>query len=789
MKSNSRRYVIPQMQDMSQPPLQGAPPPQPPQDFNLSQIPQNYQSTPTMAPAPQPQLSGQAYSQNLPPRNEIQFPWANPKLLNPDVPPGCTQFPTYLRSVTSIYPSSKEVADQCKIPFGLVISPAFVQNCPVIDCKDSTVPRCSNCSAYLCPQVQVINNVEWKCPICNRLNKINGNDQNAQNSFSYGVQPSFNFNSENNLNNRMELKCPVYDIIAPMPAYANIDGGPCFLFIFDLSPLAYQLGFTQQFLATVKASIDAIPTNARVGIMTMSHNITVFDLMNAGEFVISDLFDPAIPASQQSVFPRLESCKENFVSAIDNLIERVPSPSTLGHCFGSVLVAIEKLMHNIGGIAVVGYIGLPRHGPYPLNKRDTNDENELNLLRLPNDGSGKVFRDYAFKLNRASVSVHIFTAGPEFVDLSTTAVPAGLTCGECHYYRNFDGLARQKMHADIYRTLTNSYCWDACLRLRATPGIKLVRPHTNCTLRNNELISFPVIASEDAIAFELSIENPSSSSSNSASTNMSLQVNNCIFQLAFVYTNNDGIRMIRVFTVETPRSKDIREVCRSIDEATLTTMMTRRAGTALLSVGPIPGLEQTRKEINAMLMQGSNSVNIASFSSMYHLMHSLVSNPTFRARHAEGVDGRMSSVIRLRAISVTDLLLYLYPRMFSVDSGEVLPLTGESFGKGTVFLFHTVDRIFIWVGGGASQEFINGAFGVSDIASLPSELPQLQTPENAKVMAIVQSCWELSSRYLPVEVIGQGGAREYVFADILVDDSTVSGTNLKQFLQALSLNM
>ena len=167
---------------------------------------------------------------------------------------------------------------------------------------------------------------------------------------------------------------------------------------------------------------------------------------------------------------------------------------------------------------------------------------------------------------------------------------------------------------------------------------------------------------------------------------------------------------------------------------------------------------------------------------MFHLMHSMMFCTALRAAgHRLGADGRMAEIIRLRAMGVVDLMLYLYPRMFAVDADEQctpLPLVQQSFAEGCCFLVHTLDNIFIWVSIGASKEFLANAFGVAAIEELPKEVPKLETAENRRLNELINECWKLSAHYLPVEVIPQGDQREEVFGEILRDEEVGEGPQL-----------
>jgi len=681
------------------------------------------------------------------------FPWGNPKMLSPDYPPNMIPFPPYFRSVSSVFPSTKDAAAACKIPFGLVVTPGLVSNAPLIDCSNSIVPRCTSCQAYLCPQCKVSGDGRsWICAICHKPNPI---QNNPYDSVPFSSKP--------------EMQNPVYDVLAPDP-YKHINGHPTLCFIIDTSYPAYASGLTGQMASSIKASIASIPDYYHVALITMSNIITVFDFVEKREFAICDLTECTLSFNQKNCCPEIKDIRESLESAMDSLIQNVPSETIIGHCLGSALIVAENLLANIGGLLLVGFIGLPVYGPYVLKKRVVQNNDEQPLLRLPPDGTGKFYREIAFRLNRAAISAHYYTAGTEFLDLSTSAVSTGLTCGECNYYGQLDETARAKMHSDIFATITNQYCWDSTIRLRCSNGIKLQRTHTNCTLRSGDLVSFPIISRSDSIAFELNLE------SNIA--------NSAIFQLAMVFSNNSDQRMIRVFTFESPLSADPNIICKSIDEATLTTLVMRRALSSVLSKGPAIGSTDIRTEMNVMFSRSTNYV------SMYHLLHSILCNQVIRARpHPLGVDGRMSVIIGLRSISVNDLLLYLYPKMYALDSDvkTPLPLSGQSFSYGSCFLVHTVEKIYIWVSNSVSQEFLSNVFGVQSFEQLPSELPTLENPTNVEVHNLLNECWSFSGHYLPIEIIPQQSPRESIFADILVDDSTACGSNLSQWMNEIKI--
>ena len=131
--------------------------------------------------------------------------------------------------------------------------------------------------------------------------------------------------------------------------------------------------------------------------------------------------------------------------------------------------------------------------------------------------------------------------------------------------------------------------------------------------------------------------------------------------------------------------------------------------------------------------------------------------------------------------------------MYSVDTEKILPLTSSSFGQGTVFLFHTGDKIYIWVSSSANQFFLLNAFGSKYLENIPSKFPPTNTMSNKsseeylRLQNLISKCIELSGKYLTIEIIGQENPREVIFSDIIIDDSEISGCNLINWIQNIGI--
>lgn len=673
-------------------------------------------------------------------------PWQSQYITNPKPSGSGDVFPSYFRPVVSVLPANQTIADNAGVPIGLVVFPSQVADVPVLNYVQSGVPRCTKCASYLSPYTPTYADAKsYGCPMCGNKNQLS--DQLA----SVPIQ------------SRPELTNPVYDIIAPRQYIAMPYIISAFCIIVDVSAPAVQSGFTAQFLTSVLASVEQLDDNVRIALMTTSNRVTVFDFRHESEFIIGDLSDVNVQFPYVSL---LGECREQFTQVVNMLIERPPESD--GNCYGSALECCVRCMNPLGGVVVAGIFGRPSYGPRLIPARQiSNQTTEVDLLRIPQTENCKFYRDIAFQLNRNSISINLFLVSEQPADASVIGVSCGLTGGSLKYYGKFVPDIAFQMHNDIFNTFTQDYYYNCSIRLRATEGIKMVRPQGTFVIQNHDLISFPILNPHASVGFELQIENP-------------LTKPSALFQLAMLWTKKDQTRMIRIFTFEIKVSQDINLIRSSIDETALLGFLMKKAVIDTITTGPITAVSNFKKECNKINGKG---IQLEYFN---YAAHALTLCPLLTARHPLGVDGRIATIIEYRGMNIIDLMLKIYPRMFAIDTrSQALSLSGKSFAAGAVFLVHMLEKIIIWVSNGASADFLRDVFGVNPGEPLPQTLPELQTESSQYVQNLIQESMTISQRYLPVEIIPQGDPREQIFGSILVDDATDTHSGIDNWLNEI----
>jgi hypothetical protein len=389
---------------------------------------------------------------------------------------------------------------------------------------------------------------------------------------------------------------------------------------------------------------------------------------------------------------------------------------------------------------------------------------EIVRIKLPADGSGKFYREIGFRLNRNAISCHMFMACTQgqFIDVPILAVPAGLTGGRSYYYGVYTPAEARQLYLDLFSSLTDSYLWNCSLRLRCSKGLKACRTFGNFVSSTDDLIQFPVLSRDQALTFEFNVTEAITSPF-------------VFMQVGMLYTSDNRQRHLRVFTFQFRVSSDPMSIVASVDEPAMAVFLTKRATAHVLTSGRNPA-EQALKKTEMLLFNSGYKA-----TSLHYLLHALELSPLLVQTHPDGVKGRMSLAVWLRSCGVTSLMLFLYPRLVGLDGARtVLPLDNDSFATGSVFLFQTYSKIYIWVPKSVDVEYLRRAFGVSELGREPLEIKDLETEENQFLREKINECQVLSGRFIDTEVIVQGDPNERIFAGLIVD-TPANGVSLAQW--------
>jgi hypothetical protein len=459
-----------------------------------------------------------------------------------------------------------------------------------------------------------------------------------------------------------------------------------------------------------------------VSFATVDRSLGVVDLRRNRKIVISELEE-----LEMVVRPcKVGECRAALSANLRYIAELSADSSTeRGHCFGSALEAAGKILAEVGGI-VLGFIfGGPTVGPWAMGPRSREEmSHELSLFKMPDTEWAKFYRGIALKFSELSISLSVFVASKEFVDLGVLAVPCCTTGGRCYHYTDFRG----RLHADIVRVLSAKYFWNASLRLHVSSGFVVQRMQGNGLVRARDCVVVPVMSQTDSFTFDLLPE-------------LHVTKPSVTFQLVLSWTPGGGVAMLRIFTFSLAVREDLASVVNHADEATLLTLLVKRSLTDVLLEGP--GIA-VNKFVTAIKKMSPHQ-----FKSLPRLGFGMLQSALFRESCAARVSDRISEVVTWRSYGIVDALLYCYPRLTDVREQQLLPLVKESFVD-RLLVLHTVGFVAIW---GQSETVLCEQAGKDCRHQSFVSVDTLDGTLAEQIRALVRSAWELSWTVLPVTAI------------------------------------
>lgn len=571
------------------------------------------------------------------------FPWGIENFADKT----CCNLPTYFRSFTQAIPNSPEVAALTKAPVGLIIQPGKVNNIPLTDLSESTVPRCSRCSAYVSCFCKVDDKKRrWTCALC-------GNSTPFPDKFT-------------EIPRNLLTNC-VYDVKAPQEFIQKPQIMPSFLFIIDLSCEAIDSGFTAQFIRSVKASVEQVPDFTNVCVITMGMYASIYDIKTCKEAII---VDPEEYVVSPNFIVKLSDYRQEFYHLLDIISKK--TSNTRGNCLGSALKVAESALRVYGGVIVAGTCTTPSLGPFAIFNRlyAKDDVSEVKLLHLPTISNGQKYREIALKMNRRASSLHLFVYSETYSEVPISGLACGLTGGKCYYYKKFDPA---QLHTDLFCTITGQYFWHASMRLRASEGLQLVMMIGNMT-SYNEGLSISVMPVNSSLTFGLKVLRP---------------ITDAKFQAGFLYTATPGKRILRVFNFELPVSGDPSVLQHGYDEAALGAFFLKTMAMNTLNVGARRSAELASEDFKTLVSRNSK------FKALPHIMFGALRNKIFTEPPLDNIDFKMSMIINLRMTSVAESVLIAYPMLFDVIHRKILPLRQDQIREG-IFALGRYNNVNLW---------------------------------------------------------------------------------------------
>ena len=685
------------------------------------------------------------------------IPWKNPKIANFSNSID-SHYPIYFRPTTTVFPCDKSTQEKAGVPLGLVITPSLVTEVPLIDYNQLRVIRCLHCLSYLSPYHIFQDGNSFICPFCNSKTMI---ERDMIISFQ----------------NSIELKSPVYDMIPP-DYFRPPTPGASFCFIIDLSLHSVSSGITSQFVASLLSILPSLSDNVIVSLILVSNEIVAYDLVNSRRLTICDLFDESIILTFPSLSSPLSIARNSLISILNDLKSRSGEVLSNTNALGSALEVAAAINRTTGALIITAIASPSSFGPTKINQSNnsqnstySNNSQNSNGSQNSNNLNSRIHPEFEIKNNfyqkipsilaLANCSLVLFSLGQ--CEIPTMGFAASLTGGEIYHYDKWDKEIAQEFHTTLFSTLTSNYLWGASTKLRVSNGLIIEANLGNFMMKRDGSLLYPILSSEHSATFRISLND-------SFDKNPAKEL---LFQLATMFADQNGNPRIRIFTFSVPCSNDTYLIRNSMDEAAIFAMFSKSFASSVYQYNTIKSAEELKTLHRKLSSKG------LFFESLSFLEHGLLASPLFLPNINS--DNRFTAYSKIKTSNITELLLYCYPRLLSLD-GNVLPLNFNSFEGQNIMIFHTDSRIFVWASYNTPHDLSLQIFGNPDPQTLDTTLPNLENPQNQNLHKIIEDCYTISQKYLPVEVVSASSPKISLLQTLLRDQTNTFGSDLNGFL-------
>lgn len=422
----------------------------------------------------------------------------------------------FIRMGTNSIPATPESQQKSLIPPFIIFRPIVPDvQVPVINCKKGDIPKCGTCKSYLSAFVKTNpESSSYRCPVCAHLNST------LHFSSIYDMRTYID---------RQELHNLVYDIIPPNNLNCSNGYPRVYFLIIDESLLCTTSTSYQILLDEIEAIKSVVRPDDQIGLITYGASVTVYTLSTRKAQAFTE-FEASFLLRKD---PLIINALTGLPLISDILKDRASTKEPRYTATYSALLWALECLSKYGGKAILFTSGRV-------------SDQFIDLIEI-------------FVKN--SVSLSIFKKAP--VDsLNTISLKTGGIVAP---------FGQTEMLLSLFTMPTG---WDSVSVLRLSPNLEIssvLGPFTQ-DAKISDLVSFPIIDSSQSIIFEVNVKEPAVPLG--VQQNLKNPVTEfAYFQLAFRFTDDQGIRKIRVINGRAPFT-DIPKL--PIDESALSLFLLRK---------------------------------------------------------------------------------------------------------------------------------------------------------------------------------------------------------------------
>ncbi|CAG9761653.1 unnamed protein product [Ceutorhynchus assimilis] len=705
--------------------------------------------------------------------------------------------PRFIRSTMYNVPITQDIMKQTAVPFSLVISPMARLGkdefaIPIINFGELGPVRCIRCKAYMCPYMQFIDSGRrFQCLFCKATTDV----------------PAEYFQHLDHTGQRMdkferpELVLGTYEFVATADYCRNntLPKPPAIIFIIDVSYNNIKSGMVHLLCARMKEILQNLPldqgqekSNMRVGFITYNSSVHFYNIKGtlAGPqmMVVGD--------TQEMFMPLLDGflcTPEESEIVIDSLMEQIPNmfadtKETEIVLLPAILAGLEALKASDStGKLVVFHSTLPTaEAPGKLKNRDDRKllgtDKEKTVLTPQTQAYNQLGQDCV----AAGCSVDLFVFNNSFIDIATISQVARLTGGEVFKYTYFQAeIDGDRLINDIIIDISRPIAFDGIMRVRTSTGVRPTDFYGYFFMSNTTDVELASLDCDKGIAIEIKHDDKLS------------EEEGVYIQAALLYTSCSGQRRLRIMNLALKTCSQMADLYRSCDLDTLINFMAKQASYKLWDNSP--------KSVKDALVSRAAQIlatyrkNCATPSSAGQLilpecmkllplyMNCLLKSDALSGGSDMTIDDRSFAMQAVLMMDVYTSVNYFYPRLIPLhelneDNFEMpapIRCTIEKMSEQGVYILENGLHMFMWVGLGASPEFVQNVFGVQSAIQIDIEkpsLPELDNPLSIAVRRIIEDIRIERHRSMRLTLVRQREKLEPVFKHFLVEDRGTDGS-------------
>ncbi|OTF78276.1 transport Sec24-like protein, partial [Euroglyphus maynei] len=389
-------------------------------------------------------------------------------------------------------PETASLLQKSRLPLGILLHPFKDDpNIPVI--QETVIVRCRSCRTYINPYVRLLDQRRWQCNLCHRINEVPEEfiyDYHSRQHIDIMTRPELNHGS-------IEFVASVeYMVRPPQPAI--------YLFVFECTASAIQLGYIRNFANALLSSLDQIPGDSRtlIGFIAFDSKLHFFNLNDDRpvHMVMPDIYDIFLPHAD-CLLVKFHSSRDKIEYFLRETLPNFPcnpndDPSKIvadhQSALGPALQVAFKLISPTGGRITLIQTSLPSAGNLSdgcvlQNREDPNqrtiNSNQSNQALTPLlNPATDFFKKLSLECCEHQVTVDLFNLSPSFSDLATVAAISKYSGGSIKYYGSCGGggggtgtsnpsainTMLIRFEEDMKHYLTRSIGFEAVMRLRST---------------------------------------------------------------------------------------------------------------------------------------------------------------------------------------------------------------------------------------------------------------------------------------------------------------------------------